>query len=102
MNVVRGLIVVGDFERLARVHHDHVRDVLAALLLEMHGCRRGLRSLIAGRHIDHDVLQRVVRARDDRLGLDRRRVLLGAGGLLRHVDRLHLGRRAGERDRPGH
>src|SRR5216117_2995116 len=65
VDVVRVWIVVVDVERLVRLQHQHVGDVLAALLIEPDRFRGRGGPLIAGRDVHQHPAQRVPRARHD-------------------------------------
>ena len=102
MNIVRRLITIQNLQFLSGVKSDHVWDVLASFLLKRDGVRWDL-ILIAGSlgYVNHDIGQRVVGSRDNRLARDWSQMFLHAAGLGGHVDRLGLGRLSCELDLSG-
>src|SRR5450759_3916921 len=81
VDVVRGLVVIVDLQRLIHFHCRYVRDVLTPLLII--GRRLGsLRPLIAGRDVNDDIFERISRTYADGFSHHWSRVLLGARGFL--------------------
>src|SRR5882757_440820 len=94
VNVVRGLVRVGDFQRLVNLECQYVRYILAALLLELHYLAGSVFVRNARRDVNHYIVERIVRTSNHSLGRDRSGVLLGATRLLGHIDGLLFGGRA--------
>src|ERR1700674_3494806 len=94
VDVVGGLILIQDFERLVHLKRKNMRPIAAALLRE--NCRLRGRSLIrrSCRNVHHDIYERIVRAGNHRFGRRRSGVLFRATRLFGHVDRFLLGWRS--------
>src|SRR6266403_179462 len=94
MNVVRGLVVINDFQGLVNLKSEDVRNILATLLVK--GCRLARGGVVwsARRNVHHHIFKAVARSGHHRFGRNRRGVLLGAAGLLGHVNGFGFCRRA--------
>src|SRR5450432_3719165 len=94
MDVVRSLVVIQDVQGLIHLKGKNVGQVLTALLGEDGSLGRRCIVRRTCRDINHHVLERVIRSGNNGFGSYRSGMLLGATGLLGHIDGLLFGRGA--------
>src|SRR5712675_451969 len=94
MNVVRCLVVINDFQRLVNLKGKDVRNILATLLVK--GCRLARGGVVwsARRNVHDHIFKAVAGSSHHRFSRNWRSVLLGATGLLGHVNGFGFCRRA--------